>query len=492
MVDRFAPDGFEVVAVGAFETPESCGQWKAEFELACPVIPDPEGTLFRQLTNGWVPCNILVGPDGKVVFAENEFDEAGYSTAIAGLCGARAEARPASEARDRPIQPGGPTGAATIVILGAGVGGLVAAHRLRQRLPKAHRIVVIDRSSDHIFWPSLLWLMVGHRRADQIRRPLAQLVRQGVEFHQDEIREIDLQRRLVRTHSKVFGFDYLVVSLGARPAPETVQGFDEMAYDLYSPGGCERIRAALETFRGGTIGVLVTALPFKCPAAPYEAAFLAEAFCRARHMRDKTEIHLFTPEHQPMPIAGSAVGDAMADLLRARGIHYHPLYTFKELRPDTREIVSFDGRSARVDLLIAVPPHQAPEVVRSAGLLGVSGWIHVDRTTLRTEHDRVFAIGDVTSIRLPGGKMLPKAGVFAHHQAEVVADLIAAELRGAEPRASFDGRGYCWIELGDGRAGFASGRFYAEPDPEVRMFRPGRLWHWGKVAFEQWWLRHWI
>jgi sulfide:quinone oxidoreductase len=351
---------------------------------------------------------------------------------------------------------------------------------------------VIDRSSDHLFSPSLLWLMVGNRRADQIRRPLARLADKGVEFHHDEVAEIDHGRRLVRTRSNEFSFDYLIVSLGARLAPETVEGFDKMAHNLYTLEGCERIRAALESFTGGTIGVLIPALPFKCPAAPYEAAFLVEALCRAKHVRDKTEIHLFTPEHQPMPIAGSATGDAIAEMLRARRIHYHPLYTFEELRPETREIVSSDGRSERVDLLLGVPPHQAPEVVRSSGLLGVSGWIHVDATTLRSEHDGVFAIGDVTSIRLPDGKMLPKAGVFAHHEAEVVADEIASEIRGIRSHTSFNGKGYCWIELGDGRAGFASGRFYAEPDPQVRMFRPGRLWHWGKVAFEKWWLRHWF
>ncbi|OFW20009.1 MAG: hypothetical protein A3H97_22615 [Acidobacteria bacterium RIFCSPLOWO2_02_FULL_65_29] len=88
--------------------------------------------------------------------------------------------------------------------------------------------------------------------------------------------------------------------------------------------------------------------------------------------------------------------------------------------------------------------------------------------------------------------MLPKAGVFAHAEAKVVAAQIASEVRGHQPRASFDGNGSCWIELGDGKAGFATGRFYAEPDPQVRMRRPGRLWHWGKVAFEQWWLHHWF
>jgi sulfide:quinone oxidoreductase len=67
-----------------------------------------------------------------------------------------------------------------------------------------------------------------------------------------------------------------------------------------------------------------------------------------------------------------------------------------------------------------------------------------------------------------------------------------ADADGTTSNATFDGRGYCWIELGDGRAGFAGGDFYAEPEPRVTMRRPGRPFHWGKVAFEKWWLHHWL
>ncbi len=334
--------------------------------------------------------------------------------------------------------------------------------------------------------------MVGNRRDDQIRRPLKRLARKGIEFHQDEVAEIDIGQRLVRTPSDTFDFDYLIIALGAELAPETVPGFDEMAYNLYDLAGSGKIRTALEAFTGGTIGIFIPAMPFKCPAAPYEAAFLIEAYCRRRAVRDETTIRLFTPEHQPMPIAGSDIGAALADLLRTRGIDYHPLYTFKELRPDTQEIVSSDGTTWQIDLLIGVPPHRAPAVVQSSGLLGVSGWIHVDRHTLRTDREGVFAIGDINSIKLPDGKMLPKAGIFAHAEAELVADQIVADIGGRHSSAVFDGKGYCWIELGDGKAGFASGRFYAEPEPQIRMYRPGRLWHWGKVGFEKWWLHHWF
>ena len=44
------------------------------------------------------------------------------------------------------------------------------------------------------------------------------------------------------------------------------------------------------------------------------------------------------------------------------------------------------------------------------------------------------------------------------------------------------------LEMGHGVAGAASGNFYGEPSPQIKMFNPSRTWHWGKVLFEQWWL----
>src|SRR3972149_12109036 len=69
----------------------------------------------------------------------------------------------------------------TIVSLGGGVGGVVAARELRRRLPRPHRIVLVDREREHLFAPSLLWLMVGQRKAASIRRPLSRLERKGIE-----------------------------------------------------------------------------------------------------------------------------------------------------------------------------------------------------------------------------------------------------------------------------------------------------------------------
>jgi sulfide:quinone oxidoreductase len=118
--------------------------------------------------------------------------------------------------------------------------------------------------------------------------------------------------------------------------------------------------------------------------------------------------------------------------------------------------------------------------------------VPVDPHTLATSAEGVFAIGDVAQVPIAGGKFLPKAGVFAHAEAEVVARRIEREAAGREPSAVFDGKGSCFVEMGDGVAAFATRDFYAEDGPSVRLRRPGRRWHLAKVAFEKFWFRRWL
>ena len=146
----------------------------------------------------------------------------------------------------------------------------------------------------------------------------------------------------------------------------------------------------------------------------------------------------------------------------------------------------------RLQLTVAWPghgaPHRAPRVLRESQLVSDNGWVGVDRHTLKTQFVGVFAIGDVVSIPLTLGKPLPKAGVFAHAEAEVLAKNIAAEILGKPAEARFDGHGGCFIETGGGRAGFGAGDFYAEPRPRMRLRAPAARWHLGKVLFEKSWL----
>lgn len=380
----------------------------------------------------------------------------------------------------------------TVLVLGGGVGGLVAANRLRQRLPRKSRVVLIDRAAHHLFQPSLLWVLTGTRDREKITKPLDRLRRKGIDVIAAEIAQIDPVSRSVRTDGQEWTGDALLVCLGADLAPELVPGLAAAGHDLYTLEGATALRDSLREFRSGRNVVLTATPAYKCPAAPYEAAMLIEWLCRRRGIREEVRIDLYAAEAAPLGVAGPEVSAGVRAMVEAKGIAYHPEHPVTAVEPAARRIAFSNGVEASYDLLGYVPPHRAPDVVRAAGLTDDSGWIPVDRHTLETGHPSVFALGDVTVIPLQLGKPLPKAGVFAHGQAEVVARNLARAWTGKGEPASFDGYGECFVETGDGRAGFGSGNFYAEPTPRVSLRSPSRWRHWGKVLFEKRWLWEWF
>lgn len=380
----------------------------------------------------------------------------------------------------------------TVVVLGGGSGGIVAARRLRKYLDASHRVVLVERDLTYRFQPSFGWVMAGLRRPEQITTSLTRLRRRGIDVLGAEALEIDPSARTVKTTAELLHYDRLVVSLGAELAPEALPGFPESALSVYTLDGAIAAGRALRTFEGGRLVVAVSGLPYKCPAAPWETALLAEALLRKRGVRRRATIQIYTPEPYPMPTAGPALGAALAEILAGRGIEVHAGRSVERIDAEARELVLGGGERAGFDLLLGVPRHRAPEVVRAGGLGGESGFIPVDRATLQTAAEGVYAVGDVTAIPIAGGKMLPKAAVFAHGEAEVVARRIASEFGGRKPTAEFDGAGACFVEMGDGVAAYATGNFYASGAPAIRLRRPSRWWHLGKVALERYWMRRWF
>jgi sulfide:quinone oxidoreductase len=381
----------------------------------------------------------------------------------------------------------------TVLVLGGGIGGTVAATRLRRMLSREHRVVLVERETRHVFSPSFLWLMIGDRSAERIGRPMAALAKRGIELVQGPIERIDPAARSIRVGGKELTGDYLVIALGADLVPEAIPGLREAGHNFYSLSGAESLRDARLKLQSGRIVVLVSAMPFKCPGAPNEAAMLLEYDCRRRGLGNRVKVDLYTAEPGPMPVAGPEVSGALRQMIEAKGIGYHPNHAATSVDPAQRRISFANGATADFDLLAYIPPHRAPQVVRDAGLCGESGWVPVDRGTLETRFPGVFAIGDVTGIMLTSiGKPLPKAGVFAHNEAEVVAHNIVRAITGKGEQQRFAGDGECFIETGGGRAAFGSGNFYADPAPQIKLKRPGVMLHLGKVAYEKFWLFRWF
>ncbi len=369
----------------------------------------------------------------------------------------------------------------TTIILGGGWGGLTAAHHLRSLISSEHRVVVIERSAVFSLGVSNLGLMTGERESvTEVRREMSQLKRPGIEWLHAEVLSLDPSARKVETDAGTLACDYLVLALGAELAPELVPGFEETAHNLYDAEGAAAIHNALEQSNGGKLAVLVAGAPFRCPAAPYEAAMLLEAWLRARGVRDGYEIDLYTPERIPMAVTGPAIGEALCSFMDERGIGYHFDHQVDRIDATSR-VIEFPDAEVSYDLLVGIPPHRAPKAVREAGLVDSTGYVPVhpqtlellsDVDTLTVQYPGVYAIGDVTAVRLMNSMFLPKAGVFAEAEAHAVAAAIAADVNG-EPRPSgFDGHGFCYVDVGDGLAAYGAGDFFAYPGPRVSMQEP--------------------
>lgn len=358
-------------------------------------------------------------------------------------------------------------------------------------LAKEHRVVLVDRSPLYTFAPSYTWVMTGKRDALRITRDLRSLTKKGIEFLMGEVERLDPPTKRVVVAGAEIEYDYLIVALGSQYSSDKIEGLGQ-SWTFYHIDGAEGLRERLETFTSGRVAIVVSALPYKCPAAPYESALLLDDQFRRRNVRDEVEIQVYTPEITPLTAAGAHVGERVVELLSTRGIGFTAGVKLAEVDQRSRQMRFESGAAAGFDLLIATPLHHCPTLLRECGLTGESGWVEVDRETLATGFENVYAIGDTTTIPLADGKALPKAGVFAHGQAEVVSRNLAAEISGGEPIWAFGGQGGCFLSVSAGKAAFVTGNFFAEPRPDVGLRGPNRRWHWAKAGYERLWLWRWF
>ena len=376
------------------------------------------------------------------------------------------------------------------LVLGGGFGGIAASVELKQLLGDEHEVVVVDRKPEFTMGLRKLWELVGHGTIAEGSRPRALLGRHGIRVVEEEILSIDPVARAAETTGGRLDGDHLVIALGAVSRPDLVPGLSEHGHDVWAFAGVPEAAAALARFSGGRVLVLIAGAPYTCPPAPYECAFHLEENLRARGLRDETELAVITLQPMLMPNAGWAGSEWMAGRLAEHDISQR--VGAKAERVEAGRVVLADGSEEPFDLMFAVPPHRPPAVVAESGLVAASGWIGVDPGTLATAHERVYAVGDVNLIPLANGLPLPKAGVMAELQGLRVARAIAAELRGGDQPAPFNGTGFCPIEIGQGSAALVEGDWYAEPEPVVTIAGPSAQHAAEKQAFETERLERWF
>ena len=371
-----------------------------------------------------------------------------------------------------------------ILILGGGVGGTLTANLLARRLHEAIAkgqvdVTLVDALGAHVYQPGFMYIAMGGEREERLARPERALLDAEVGLLVDRAVRVDTcARTVVMDSGAAIPYDYLVLSTGSRIVPDEIPHFAEEAEHFYSAAAALQLRQALDAFAGGRIVIGIASMPYKCPPAPLEVAFLIESELRERGLRSKSELHFCSPIGRAFTI--ESVSEMATPILQDKGIELHTFFNVEAIDPERKVITSLEGEELGYDLLILVPPHRGQQFLIDSGLAPApGGWLPTNRHTLRVENQRnIWALGDATDLPLS------KAGSTAHFEAPVVTEGIVAALVGREPEgkhASYEGRVMCFFEVGDGKGTLLRFDYEHPPHPGT----PNALWHWGKMVFNK-------
>ena len=364
---------------------------------------------------------------------------------------------------------------AEVVILGGGVGGTIAANLVAKQTQGDAHVTIVDTTGIHVYQPGFLYVAVG------LEQP-ASLQQAGIDSAASRrvagSRPGDAGRPGFARRVPRVGPPAPIRPAGVATGSRTIMG--EVAgtlgaHDFYTMAGAKRLFQALEAFTHGTIVIGVAGIPYKCPPAPVEFAFLLDDYLRARGIRDKTEIKLLSPLNRAFTI--EATSKLVQPILAERGIELTGFFNVESVDPVAKTVTSLEGETVGYDLLILVPPHRGQEVIERSGLGDERGWVPVDKNTLKhTQFPDIWAVGDTTNIPIS------KSGSVAHYEATVAAAEIAAEVNGEAPPAHvYDGKVMCFLETGQGKAT----TIHFDYDHPPVSPTPARRWHWAKALFNK-------
>ncbi|MCO4769291.1 MAG: NAD(P)/FAD-dependent oxidoreductase [Deltaproteobacteria bacterium] len=380
-----------------------------------------------------------------------------------------------------------------LVILGAGTAGTMMANKLRKVLPRAEwSVTVLDRDADHIYQPGLLLLPFGMYDEADLVRPRSYFLGDGIELRLAPADRVDAEARTVRLKDgESLSYDVLIIATGTRIAPEATQGlcgpgWMETAFDFYTLEGASALQRKLEEWQGGRLVVNVVDMPIKCPVAPLEFLFLADAFFAERGIRDQVELVYATPLDGAFtkPRASAALGD----LLEQKGVHLVTEFNTEVVDGVGGKLIGYDEREVPYDLLVTVPLHYGSRLVQRSELGDDSDFVPTHKHTLQSvAHRDIFVLGDATD--LPTSK----AGSVAHFQAEVLTENILRFIGGRDLAPDFDGHANCFIETGHGKAILIDFNYTTEPLPgrfplpgigPFSLLEESYVNHWGKLGFK--------
>ncbi len=379
-----------------------------------------------------------------------------------------------------------------LLILGGGTAGTIVANRLRRRLDEdSWQITVVDQDDRHLYQPGQLFVPFGIYQSRDIARPRRQFIPDGVDLVMGEIEQVIPDESVCRLiGGRELPYDYLVIATGASPRPDQTPGFEgpewrKSIHEFYTFDGAAALAAKLAQWDGGRMAIHIVDMPIKCPVAPLEFTFLADAFFSDRGMRDRVEMVYVTPLDGAFtkPVAARHLGG----ILEERKVGIESEFAVERVDVEEKKLVSYDEREVDFDLLVTVPLNMGADYIERSGLGDDLNYVPVDKATfLSKAHDNVFAVGDASDIPTS------KAGSVVHFSLELFEDNFVNHVHGRQMTKAFDGHANCFIESGHGKGLLIDFNYDTQPLPgryplpglgPFSLLRETEANHWGKMMF---------
>lgn len=379
-----------------------------------------------------------------------------------------------------------------LLILGAGTGGTIMANKMRKELPREDwKITVIDQNKYHYYQPGFLFIPFGYYKKEDVIKPKQNFLPIGVDSVYQLIDRIDIEsQKVFLENGEALGYDILIIATGTRINPEETPGlkaelWHKNIFDFYTIEGAEALARFFKTWEGGNLVVNIVDNPIKCPVAPLEFSFYADAFFTERGMRDKVKISYVTPLSGAFTKPRSS--KLLGSLLENKNIEMITDFFLSEVDNKNKLIRDFGGREIPFDCLISIPLHSGDPVISKSELGDEFGFVKADKFTLQSlVKDNIFVLGDA------GNFPTSKAGSVVHFQADILKENLMCYIEDRPFTGKFDGHSNCYIETGHGKGALIDFNYDTEPLPgnfpfpgigPFSLLKESRVNHYGKLIF---------
>jgi sulfide:quinone oxidoreductase len=395
----------------------------------------------------------------------------------------------------------------TIVVLGAGLGGMPAAYELREALDRKHDIIVINAQDFFEFVPSIPWLAVGWRKREAITLPVeSPLKRRGIRFIAGWVEKIDAPgNRLMLQDGREIGYDYLVLTTGIRCAFEDVPGIGpDGGYTQWigTVDYAEQSYADFQKLLANPGPVVVGGVQSaSCFGPAYEYAAILDTALRRHRVRDRVPMTFVTSEPYIGHLGIGGVGDSkgmMEHEFRNRHIKWITNAKVTKVEPgklfadevDAKGLVAQQHELAFTHAMLLPAFKGVKPVAAVEGLVNPRGLVIVDDHQRSPKYPNIYAAGACIAIPpvevtpVPTGP--PKTGYMIESMVSAVVNNIRAELTGGMPKAKGTWSAFCIADFGDSGAVFIAQP--QMPPRNVTWSKKGKWAHWAKIAFEKYFL----